>query len=53
MAYGADKVASRQAETQTHKATLIEFRKRIREHHPKLKTELCLMDLDGKVETFD
>jgi carbonic anhydrase len=52
IAYGAEKVASRQIETETHKAALMEFRKQVTERQPKLKTELCLIDLDGKVETF-
>jgi carbonic anhydrase len=52
IAYGAEKVANRQIETETHKAALMEFRKQVTERQPKLKTELCLIGLDGKVETF-
>lgn len=52
IAYGAEKVANRTIETETHKAALMEFRKQVAEHHPKLKTELGLMALDGKVEMF-
>jgi carbonic anhydrase len=52
IAYGAEKVANRAAETETHKAALMEFRKQVAERQPKLKTELCLIDLNGKVETF-
>lgn len=52
IAYGEAKVATRELETQTHKAALMEFRKQIAQRQPKLKTELCLIDLDGKVETF-
>jgi Putative carbonic anhydrase len=52
IAYGEAKVANRQIETETHKAALMEFRKQVAEHHPKLKVELGLMALDGKVEMF-
>ena len=52
MAYGAEKVANRAIETETHKTALMEFRKQVAERQPKLKTELCLIGLDGKVETF-
>jgi carbonic anhydrase len=52
IAYGADKVANRQIETETHKAALLEFRKQVGERQPKLTTELGLMAIDGKVENF-
>ena len=52
MAYGAEKVASKAIETETHKASLMEFRKQVSERQPKLKTELSLIALDGSVETF-
>jgi hypothetical protein len=52
IAYGAAKVANPQIETETHKATLLEFRKQVAERQPKLTTELGLMALDGKVEVF-
>lgn len=52
IAYGAEKVANRTVETETHKAALMEFRKQVAERQPRLKTELCLIDLNGKVETF-
>lgn len=52
IAYGEAKVATRELETQTHKAALMEFRKQVAQRQPKLKTELCLIGLDGKVETF-
>jgi carbonic anhydrase len=52
IAYGADKVANPQIETETHKAALIEFRKQVAEKQPKLQVELGLMALDGKVEMF-
>ena len=52
IAYGADAVKDKAAETATHKAALLEFRKQVVERQPKLTTELHLMALDGKVETF-
>ena len=52
IAYGEEKVANRQIETETHKAALMEFRKQVGERQPKLKVELGLMALGGKVEMF-
>ena len=52
IAYGEDKVANPQIETETHKAALMEFRKQVAEKQPKLQVELGLMALDGKVEMF-
>jgi hypothetical protein len=52
IAYGADAVKDKAAETATHKAALMEFRKQVGEKQPSLKVELGLMSLDGKVETF-
>jgi hypothetical protein len=52
IAYGAVKVANPQIETETHKAALMEFKKQVAEKQPKLKVELGLMALDGKVEMF-
>jgi hypothetical protein len=52
MAYGKVKVANTQIETETHKAALMQFRKEVRKRHPKMQVELCLIGLDGKVETF-
>ena len=52
IAYGEAKVANAQAETETHKAALLEFRKEVAERQPKLTTELHLMGLDGKLTTF-
>lgn len=52
IAYGAAKVANPQAETDTDKAALMQFRKEVMKRHPKLEVELGLMALDGKVETF-
>ncbi len=52
IAYGADKVANPQIETETHKAALMEFKKQLGERQPKLTAELNLIGLDGKVQTF-
>ena len=52
IAYGAEKVATAQIETETHKAVLMEFRKQVAERQPKLAVETGLMALDGKVEMF-
>lgn len=52
IAYGADKVANAKLETETHKAALLEFKRQVAERQPKLTTELHLMALNGKVETF-
>ena len=52
MAYGKAKVANAQIETETHKASLMQFRKEVNKRHPKMQVELGLIGLDGKVETF-
>ena len=52
IAYGPEKVANRQIETETHKAALMEFKKQVAEKQPMLKVELGLMAPDGKVEMF-
>ena len=49
---GAEKVANKQIETETHKAALMEFKKQVAEKQPSLKVELGLMSLDGTVEMF-
>jgi carbonic anhydrase len=52
IAYGAEKVATPQIETETHKAALMEFRKQVGERQPKLAVETGLMALDGNMELF-
>jgi carbonic anhydrase len=52
IAYGPDKVANPQVETETHRAALAEFRKQVNERQPSLAVETGLMALDGKVEMF-
>jgi carbonic anhydrase len=53
IAYGETAVKDKAAETATHKAALVEFRKQVAAHQPKLKVELGLMALDGSVEIFN
>jgi carbonic anhydrase len=52
IAYGADKVANREFETQTHRSALLEFAKQVKTRHPSMSVELGLMGLDGAVEVF-
>lgn len=52
IAYGEAAVKDKAAETETHKAALMEFKKQVAEKQPKLTVELGLMALDGTVETF-
>jgi carbonic anhydrase len=52
IAYGDAKVATRQIETETHRETMMEFRKEMKERLPQLAVETGLMDLKGKIETF-
>lgn len=52
IAYGPEKVANPQVETETHRAALMEFRRQMGERQPKLAVETGLMALDGKVEMF-
>lgn len=51
IAYGAEKVDAK-IETETHRASLLEFRKQVGERHPRLVVETGLMALNGKVEMF-
>ncbi len=52
IAYGANAVKNKAAETATHKAALLEFKKQVGEKQPKLAVELGLMALYGTVEMF-
>ena len=52
IAYGEAAVKDKAAETATHKAALMEFRKQVGQKQPKLKVEMGLMALDGTVEIF-
>jgi carbonic anhydrase len=50
IAYGDAAVATREAETETHRAALAEFRKQVGERHAKLGVETGLMALNGKLQ---
>jgi carbonic anhydrase len=50
IAYGEAAVANRDAESETHRAALTEFRKQLSEKQPKLGVETYLMALDGTVD---
>jgi carbonic anhydrase len=52
IAYGKEKLATPEGETETHRAAMAEFRKQVAEKQPKLSVETCLMSLDGKMETL-
>jgi hypothetical protein len=52
IAYGADSIATPQAETATHKKVMGYFRAEVAKRHPKLVVVTGLMALDGKVEMF-
>jgi len=52
IAYGEAAVKDKAAETATHRAALLEFKKQVGEKQPKLQVELHLMALDGSVQTF-
>jgi carbonic anhydrase len=53
IAYGEAKVATPQAETDTHRAALGEFRKQVAERYPQLGVEIGLMALNGAMEMFN
>lgn len=50
IAYGEAAVANATIETETHRRALQEFRKQLKERHPKLGVETGVMALDGKVQ---
>jgi carbonic anhydrase len=52
IAYGDAAVANAQAETETHRAALAEFRKQVGERQSKLGVETGLMAIDGTIEMF-
>lgn len=52
IAFGADAVKDRTAETITHKTALADFRAQVAARHPSMKVETILMALDGTVEMF-
>ena len=50
IAYGEAKVATKEIETETHRAALMEFRKQVKERQPALAVETGLMAINGKIE---
>ena len=50
IAYGADAVKTRDAETALHRDVFAEFRKQCVERHPKLAVETGIISLKGRVE---
>lgn len=52
IAYGDARVATREAETATHREAMGVFRTRMKERLPQLGVETGLMDLDGSIEMF-
>ena len=50
IAYGDAAVATAEAETRTHRDALAEFRRQLKERHPKLGAETGLMALGGTLE---
>jgi carbonic anhydrase len=50
IAYGKEKLATRDSETEVHRAAMAEFRKQMAEKQPKLVVETYLMALGGKME---
>lgn len=52
VAYGDASIATPQAENETHRRALAEFRRELAHRHPKLKVDTGLMALDGSMMTF-
>jgi len=50
IAYGAEKVATRALETETHRAALAEFRRQVGDRNLNMQIEAGLMDIDGTIE---
>ena len=50
LAFGEDKVATREVETESHAAVLSEFRSQVNKRHPKLSVITGIMDLTGRVD---
>jgi hypothetical protein len=50
LAFGEDKVATREIETESHAAVLAEFRSQVNKRHPKLSVITGIMDLTGRVD---
>lgn len=52
IAYGADSIATQEAETATHKKVLAYLRAEVAKRHPKLIIVTGLMALDGSLQIF-
>ena len=52
VAYGKEKVANPQIETETHRAALAQFRAEVKRHQSNLGCETGLMALDGSIQMF-
>ena len=52
IAYGDEKVDNPAVETETHRAALAQFRRKVAERQPGLAVEAGLMALDGKIDVF-
>jgi carbonic anhydrase len=52
IAYGEARVATPDAETETHRAVLAEFRKQVATRQPRLAVHTGLMALDGSVQAL-
>lgn len=52
IAYGRERVATRELETETHRMALQAFRAQMAARHPNMRVETGLMELDGSVQTF-
>ncbi len=52
IAYGANSIATPEAETATHRRVLTAFKAEVKQRHPDLRVEGLLMSLDGAVEVL-
>jgi carbonic anhydrase len=52
LAFGENRIAAPEEETQTHREVFAQFRIELRRRHPDLAVEALLMALDGSVETL-
>ena len=52
IAYGADSIATKEAENATHMKVFAEYRAQMKEKHADLQVETGLMALDGTVDMF-
>ena len=50
LAFGEDKVASKESETEAHAGALSEFRAQVNKRYPKLSVITGIMAIDGRVD---